>query len=231
MIKRLWGDIMFWHNALINEYSEVRKFHLNEFSDVGTEKSFPKKTLIKFEKDKCVLLITSGRVKVSTTNANGSEKILYILSTGDLIGEIDLFISENHPYDVCTIENTVIKDISKDTMDRMLAENAEIYPNIIKSIIRKYQITSSQLTDNVFKDSDGKIASIILRMAEQEGQIKNGHVEYFYLKQQDIADLIGSSRVTVSRGLNKFKKEGSIDIKGSKIIILDKEKLEEYIQR
>lgn len=222
---------MFWQDDVISEYSEVRKFHLEEFSNVGITKTFPKKTLIKFDKDKCVVLITSGRVKVSITNANGSEKILYILSEGDLIGEIDFFVSGNLPYDVCTIEETVIRDISKDVMTKMIKNNTEIYPNIIKSIIRKYQITSSQLTDNVFEDSEGKIASIILRMAGQEGQLIDGRIEYFYLKQQDIADLLGSSRVTVSRGLTKFKKEGLIDIKGRKLIILDKEKLEKYIQR
>lgn len=222
---------MFWQDDVISEYSEVRKFHLEEFSNVGITKTFPKKTLIKFDKDKCVVLITSGRVKVSITNANGSEKILYILSEGDLIGEIDFFVSGNLPYDVCTIEETVIRDISKDVMTKMIKNNTEIYPNIIKSIIRKYQITSSQLTDNVFEDSEGKIASIILRMAGQEGQLIDGRIEYFYLKQQDIADLLGSSRVTVSRGLTKFKKEGLIDIKGRKLIILDKEKLEKYIHR
>ena len=84
------------------------------------------------------------------------------------------------------------------------------------------------MTDNVFEDSAGKIASIILRMAEQEGKIIDGYVEYFYLKQQDIADLLGCSRVTISRGLNKFKKEGLLDIKGNRIIILNKLKLETY---
>ncbi len=219
---------MYWHNEMINEYKGVRQFNLEKFSQVGIEKFFGKGKFIRFKKDESVVLITKGRVKVSTINSDGYEKILYILSKGDWIGEIDLFVLENHSYDVCTIEDTVIQDISKLTIDEMLKNNTEIYPNIIKSIIRKYQITSAQLADNVFEDSAGKIASIILRMAEQEGKIIDGHVEYFYLKQQDIADLLGCSRVTISRGLNKFKKEGLIDITGNRLIILNKEKLEKY---
>ena len=219
---------MYWHNELINEYKVVRQFNLDNFLQVGIEKFIEKGKLINFKKGKCLILVTKGRVKVSTINSDGCEKILYILSKGDWIGEIDLFVLENHSYDVCAIEDTVIQDISKEVMDEMLEKNTEIYPNIIKSIIRKYQITSAQLTDNVFEDSAGKIASIILRMAEQEGKIIDGYVEYFYLKQQDIADLLGCSRVTISRGLNKFKKEGLLDIKGNRIIILNKLKLETY---
>ncbi len=219
---------MYWHNELINEYKVVRQFNLDNFLQVGIEKFIEKGKLINFKKGKCLILVTKGRVKVSTINSDGCEKILYILSKGDWIGEIDLFVLENHSYDVCAIEDTVIQDLSKEVMDEMLEKNTEIYPNIIKSIIRKYQITSAQLTDNVFEDSAGKIASIILRMAEQEGKIIDGYVEYFYLKQQDIADLLGCSRVTISRGLNKFKKEGLLDIKGNRIIILNKLKLETY---
>lgn len=219
---------MYWHNELINEYKDVRQFNLDVFSQAGIKKFFEKGEVINFKKGKCLVLITKGRVKVSTLNSDGCEKILYILSKGDWIGEIDSFVLENHSYDVCAIEDTVIQEISKEVMDDMLEKNTEIYPNIIKSIIRKYQITSAQLTDNVFEDSAGKIASIILRMAEQEGKIIDGYVACFYLKQQDIADLLGCSRVTISRGLNKFKKEGLIDYKGNKIIILNKLKLETY---
>lgn len=219
---------MYWHNELMNEYKVMRQFNLDNFSQVGTKKYFEKGELINFKKDKFLVLITEGRVKVSTINSDGCEKILYILSNGDWIGEIDLFVLENHPYDVCVIEDTVIQEISREVMDEMLKKNTEIYPNIIKSIIRKYQITSAQLTDNVFEDSAGKIASIILRMAEQDGKVIDGYSECFYLKQQDIADLLGCSRVTISRGLNKFKKEGLLDIKDNRIIILNKSKLETY---
>lgn len=220
---------MNWQNELLCEYSEVRKFQLREFSNYGVEKKYSKNTLINIDKHENMLIIINGRVKISTTSENGNEKILYILSNGDLIGEIDLFTKANHDYKITTLVKTEVRVLSKKFLIKKVSSNPQIYENIIKSIIRKYHIVSAQLTDNVFMDSNGKIASVLLRLAEQEGKSVGRHVEYFYLKHQDIADLLGCSRVTISKAINKFKSQGVIDIKDNKIIILNKEKLKSYM--
>ncbi|MBN2898805.1 MAG: Crp/Fnr family transcriptional regulator [Clostridia bacterium] len=223
---------MYWQNSLLNEYNDVRKFQLDVFSDIAFKRNCAKNQPITFTKYDRLLIIMEGRVKISIANENGVEKILYILSDGDLIGEIDFFNKINHDYEVIPLVDTVIGVLERKDVMAKIEANPIIYEHIIKSIIRKYQITSSQLTDNVFMDSDGKIASVLLRIAEQEGETVGEHVEYFYLKHQDIADLLGCSRVTVSRAINKFKCEGIINVKDHKMMILDKEKLEKkYIER
>lgn len=220
---------MYWQSSLLNEYNDVRKFQLEIFSDIAFEKSYAKNHNIKFKKYDNLLIILKGRVKVSVTSENGIEKILYILSEGDLIGEIDFFNKINHDYNIIPLMDTVIGFLERDKVMGKIKINPLIYENVIKSIIRKYQIISSQLTDTIFMNSDGKIASALLRIAEQEGKKVGEHVEYFYLKHQDMADLLGCSRVTVSRALNKFKCQGIIDTRDNKIMIINKEKLEEYI--
>lgn len=220
---------MDWQNEMLCEYGEVRKFQLREFTNYGVEKRYPKNTLINLDKHENILIIINGRVKISTTSENGNEKILYILSTGDLIGEIDLFTKVNHDYEITTLVKTEVRVLSREIFIKKVSSNPQIYENIIKSIIRKYHIVSSQLIDNVFMDSYGKIASVLLRLSEQEGMLVGRHVEYSYLKHQDIADLLGCSRVTISKALKKFKSQGIIDIKDNKIIILDKGKLKSYM--
>lgn len=223
---------MYWQNSLLREYKDVRTFQLNVFSDIAVKKKYQKNQEITFEKYEKLLIILKGRVKVSVSSENGVEKILYILSAGDLIGEIDFFNQINHDYDIIPLVTTEIGFIERRDVMKKIEKNPLIYEDIIKSIIRKYQITSSQLTDSVFMDSHGKVASALLRIAEQEGQTVDEHVEYFYLKHQDIADLIGCSRVTVSRALNKFKCDGVINIMDNKIMIMDKETLEKkYIDQ
>lgn len=211
-----------------NEYDKVRQCNLKEFSDWGVKKFYTKNSTIGHNEEGSVYLITEGRVKISITSEQGNEKILFIMSPGDIFGEIDSF-SINHPYDVIALIDTKINVMSNQEFKSILKNKPEIYENIIKSIIRKYHILYSQLNDLVFKDSLGKLASTLLRMGEQEGESVDGHVEYFYLKQQDIADLLGCSRITITRLLKKLKTEGAIDVGDNKFKILDPNILITYI--
>lgn len=211
-----------------NEYVKVRHQNLKYFKDKGLTKNYNKNACITEVNKRKIFLITEGRVKISVMNEQGSEKILFILSKGDIFGEIDAF-ETNHNYEAVSLINTSLQVIDTYEFKEFLKEEPEIYTSVIKSIIRKYQILYSQLNDLVFKDCMGKLASTLLRMAEQEGECVGNHVEYFYLKQQDIADLLGSSRITITRLLKRLKMEDIIEISNNRIKILDKEQLLKYI--
>jgi|LGVE01.1.fsa_nt_gb CRP-like cAMP-binding protein len=159
---------------------------------------------------------------------DGHEKILFILSRGDLIGEVDFFTESSHDYQVTVLDETVVKIIPKDVVNNEISLDTNIYQSIIKSIIRKYQIICAQIMDCLFKSSDGKIASILIRIAEQEGRYIDNHIESLYLKHQDLSDLLGCSRVTISKTFNKFKSDGSIEFIDKKTYILNEAKLRTY---
>lgn len=218
-----------WEVCSMNDYRNVRKYYLEKFDYKGTGRVYGKNKVISFDRGENVMLISSGRVKISTVSESGNEKILYILSEGDLIGEIDFFNKFNHDYEVTSLTKCTVKILETKDIQMAMLEDVGLYDCIIKSIIRKYQIVTSQLTDTVFKDSEGKIASALIRIASQEGKIVDGHIEYFYLKHQDIADLLGCSRVTITKVLKKFRDENIIDISDNKIKILQRDKLLTYI--
>jgi CRP-like cAMP-binding protein len=78
------------------------------------------------------------------------------------------------------------------------------------------------------KDAEGKVATVVLQLADDIGKIKHGIVEIEKLPlQQDFANMAGTSRETISRTLHSFAKKGLIELEGSKLRILDYEKFKE----
>jgi CRP-like cAMP-binding protein len=78
------------------------------------------------------------------------------------------------------------------------------------------------------KDAEGKVATVILQIADDIGKIKHGKVEIEKLPlQQDLANMAGTSRETISRTLHSFAKKGLVEMDGNKLIITDYEKFKE----
>ena len=78
------------------------------------------------------------------------------------------------------------------------------------------------------KDAEGKVAYVILQLADDVGKIKHGIVEIEKLPfQHELANMAGTSRETISRTLHAFAKKGLIELEGSKLRIVDYEKFKE----
>lgn len=128
------------------------------------------------------------------------------------------------------LEDCQVAVIKKERLEKKLAAEPKIYRYFIHSISRKFRIVMLQLSGLVFNDSAGKLAEILIRLAAQEGkQSQLGVIIDLKLTHQEISDLIGCSRSTISRELNNFKKENIITTDSKKIIIKDPTALRSYI--
>src|ERR1035438_8800337 len=77
-------------------------------------------------------------------------------------------------------------------------------------------------------DSEGKITTVLIQLADEIGKITHGKVEIEKLPlQYDLANMAGTSRETISRTLHTFAKKGLVELKGSRLRILNYEKFKE----
>lgn len=174
--------------------------------------------------------MADGRVKQSLFSQNGCEKSLYILQAGEIFGEMDYFNNSKARIINKVLEDCQVAVIKKERLEKKLAVEPKIYRYFIHSISRKFRIVMLQLSGLVFNDSAGKLAEILIRLAAQEGkQSQLGVIIDLKLTHQEISDLIGCSRSTISRELNNFKKENIITTDSKKIIIKDPTALRSYI--
>ncbi|PTV99078.1 CRP/FNR family transcriptional regulator [Halanaerobium saccharolyticum] len=196
-------------------------------------KFYEKDEVIFFENDsvKKLYLLVNGKVKLSMLSAEGKEKVLTILQEGDIFGELSLFDEDPHPLTAEVMDDARLLIIPWNEMEKMIIDRPSLAIKIIEALSKKTRLLTSQVRELVFQDAAGRLASLISRLAEDFGrEIEEGTVIDLVLTHQEIANLIGSSRVTVTKLINKFIDDGMITIKKRKIIITDFESLGEKLQ-
>jgi len=196
-------------------------------------KLYEKDEVIFFENDsvKKLYFLINGKVKLSMLSAEGKEKVLTILQEGDIFGELSLFDEDPHPLTAEVMDDARLLIIPWNEMEKMIIKRPSLAIKIIEALSKKTRLLTSQVRELVFQDAAGRLASLLSRLADDFGrEIEGGTVIDLVLTHQEIANLIGSSRVTVTKLINKFIDEGILTIKNRKIIIIDFESLGERLQ-
>ena len=147
-------------------------------------------------------IITQGAVKVTRLSADGREVILAILGESDFFGEMSLLDGEGRSANIVANESAKVLTLSRnDFLDCL-----ESYPKIAIALLEELAIrlrkSDQQIESLSLSDSEHRIGIALIRLAGELGTIKQGHVTVKNLPyQQDIANMAGTSRETVSRTL------------------------------
>lgn len=212
---------------------KMRSFFLNILAKEGVLKKYKKGEIIDLEAQNTayVAIVTKGRIKQSIYSSEGLEKILYMLEPGEIFGEISYLGGGTDMIVGGAMEDSEISIVFEERLNEYLEENPETYRYLSHSMARKFRITMLQIADLTFNDAIGRIADILVRLYYQQGiNTRAGQVVDIPLTHENIAKLLGSSRITVTKGMNMLKQEGIIDSNNKKIIIKDIDRLSEYIK-
>ena len=214
-------------------FSELSDIDLEQISSVTIERNLRKGTIIFMEGDKgdAFYFIKSGKVKIYKTTPDGRELIFAILGEGDVFAEVALFNDVPYPAGAEVLEDACIGMIRNEDLENLIKKNTEIALHIIKVFSKKLYSSQQKVKELALGDTYARTAQTIIKLGQSNGKQTSSGIELqLDISRQDLANLIGTARETVSRALSQFKKEGSIDIDKRKIIIKDMEKLEEWIK-
>ncbi len=169
-----------------------------------------------------VFFIESGSVKIYKTNEFGKELIIDILTTGDFLGYIPII--QNTPYTESaeTLEGCKLSIIPKDDFLQLLYSNTNVAAQLIKMLANNIVEKEAQLLNLAYNSVRKKIADALLRLAEN--QTGSGPVT-IKIKRENLGNMTGTAKETVIRTLSEFKADGLVEINGSEITLLQKEKL------
>jgi len=210
-------------------FSDLGEDQLDKIAKLGTYRKFKNNSVILFEHEDCVglFIISKGKVKVSCYVDN-REVILAILNGSDIFGEMSVLDGYSHSATVTTLEDSEIFLIKRDDFIELLKSNHFIVKSMLQELTRRLRIADIKIKALSLKDAEGKIATVLIQLADEIGKINSGKVEIKKLPyQHDLANMAGTSRETISRILNTFAKKGIVEQKGSRLRILDYEKFKE----
>ncbi|KAB3537731.1 Crp/Fnr family transcriptional regulator [Alkaliphilus pronyensis] len=217
----------------IPAFSTLDKENLEKIIAITIERNYRKGTIIFMEGDtgEAFYFIKTGSVKVYKTAPDGREHIFTILGEGDIFAEVTLFNDMKYPASAEALEDSCIGMIKNRALEELVIANSNIGLSIIKVLSKKLFNSQQKVKVLALGDTYMRTAQIIIQLSNEHGVYTNNGIQLrLTISRQELANMIGTARETVSRALGQFKKEGSIDISGKKIIIKDINKLKEWIQ-
>jgi len=212
---------------LIPLFSELHDSQLDEISKFAVRQIFKKDNMVLIEEEvgATMFVILKGRVKISRISDEGREVILSILVDGDFFGEMSILDGQTRSANAVTLEDTELLIIRRENFLQMLHDYPQIAINLLKELAHRLRRSDSQIKSLSLQNAMGKVASTLLRIADDSGIIKQGQVEIAHLPpQQDLANMAGTSRETISRVIKSLNQLGYVKKEGSKLIIIDYDK-------
>ena len=176
------------------------------------------------EGEQCFFVL-EGSVKVTRLSKDGREVILAMLNEGDFFGEMSLLDGESRSANVIALEKTKVLTLDRNDFIAVVNDYPQIAVQLLKELARRLRKSDRQIASLSLSDAEKRIALCIIRFADEQGVIKNGKVSIPKTPiQQDIANMAGTSRETVSRALGLLEKEDLIERNGRELIILNYKK-------
>ena len=172
-----------------------------------------------------VYLVSKGKVKVVYYTEEGNEIIKAILTKGELFGEKALLGDQaQNEQAIALTDNTQLCPVSLDKMYELMRDNGRFSLEISKIISFRLKKTERRLERLLFKDAKTRLLEFIQDLIEEQSDPAKDAVEInHYYTQNDIANLIGTTRETVTKLLNQFKQEGILEYSRKTITIYNKE--------
>jgi CRP/FNR family transcriptional regulator, cyclic AMP receptor protein len=165
-------------------------------------------------------VIREGKVKVTMISPEGKEIILSMLGPGDFFGEMALLDDEPRSATIVAIEPVELITIWRNDFLQILADNFVMTRKVLAEISKRLRSASSRIESLATMDVYGRLARFFLDLARENGKtVDNGYVAVTRPTHQSIANMIGTSRETVSRLIHDLMRQGLLLSEGKTIYL------------
>jgi len=203
-------------------FADIKDEILEKIFDLVQKRVYKRNNIILMEEDvgDTLFILNEGSVKITRLSDDGREVILSILGDGDFFGEMSIFDGESRSANVIALEDSKVFILKRGDFLDLLEKHPKIAIALLQEMTVRLRRSDQQIEGLSLSDAESRIAMSIIRLAEDLGVIKMGQVIINNLPfQQDIANMAGTSRETVSRMLKALERKGLIQRKGRKLII------------
>ena len=201
-------------------FAKVSDADLRSIAQLLIERRFPKNKTIVEEglPGDYMYVIREGRVKVTKLSGDGREKILELLGAGDFFGEMSLLDNAERSASVKTLGETRILALSRADFLNELRRSPDLAMAVIQELTRRVRQMDEQASSLSFQRVRERTQGLLQRLA-REGSSSDGRRITPSLTHQQIADMIGTSRETVTRVLKVLKDQGWLAQEGKHYLV------------
>ncbi|MEX3651083.1 MULTISPECIES: Crp/Fnr family transcriptional regulator [Mycolicibacterium] len=171
-------------------------------------------------------IITAGKVKIGRKSVDGRDSLITLMGPSDMFGELAIFDPGPRTSTVTALTEVKAVVMSRSVLRSWIADRPEIAEQLLRVLARRLRRTNDNLSDLIFTDVPGRVAKQLLYLAQRFGSRDGTALRVDHeLTQEEIAQLVGSSRETVNKALSDFAQRGWIRVQGRSILIDNAERL------
>jgi CRP/FNR family cyclic AMP-dependent transcriptional regulator len=171
-------------------------------------------------------VVVSGSVAVVRINGEGRETILSLLKTNDFFGEMSIFDSAVRSASVRTVTVAEVAHIERVEFMALLDRSPRIGRLLVIALAERLRAANALIASTTSQDIRSRVAALLLNLADRFGEATPAGTRIaLRLTNQEMANMIGTTRETVNRTLNRFWDERLIDMRTSNVVVLEPQKL------
>ncbi|MBI4849667.1 MAG: Crp/Fnr family transcriptional regulator [Nitrospirae bacterium] len=218
----------FWYLKNIDIFSHLRDEDIRMIDQYSLMREIKKGEILFLQgsSDKNFYILKKGAVKITKLTPQGNEIILDIFSGGTVFGEIAVMTHESRDESAVVVEDGLICIMKKEDLERLIRMVPGLAIKINKMIGLKLWKIENKLIELLYRTVEQRLAKTFLNLLDDFGiPHDRGYLLKVKLTHKDYADLIASTRETVTATLNKFKKEEIIDFEGKYVLLRSLDKI------
>ncbi len=214
----------------VDLFSSLTDEQIEIIAQVATDKIYSKDENIIIEDDDTnhgFFLIADGEVKVFLCGNDGRETILSLLGRGDFFGEMSLIDGEPRSASVKATQGSRLISIRRDDFLKEMVRFPDLAMSMMTELCHRLRKANKQISSLATLSVNGRVAGTLESLAEERGKFiitESGNSVIVIRNkptQQQLAEMSGTTRETVSRVLTQFKQRGTISMAGKDLFILN----------
>ena len=217
-----------WYLRKIPLLEGVAVEHVRALAALVEIKEFRRRQIVYLPGDpgEHVFFIQGGRVKCSKVSRDGKELTLDYHGPGDFFGELCVFEGAPREEMAEAMKNAIIVVLPRENLKELLERDPALGLRFARVLGQRRRHIETKLEHFVFRDVHAKLASLLLELGREYGlETEDGVKIDLKITHQEMANLIGSTRETISLALAVFKKKNLVQLLGRTVVLVDQEGL------
>jgi CRP/FNR family cyclic AMP-dependent transcriptional regulator len=215
---------------VLSEFSlfrELNDYELTKITDIAKARDWKKQSHVFLQGDPLenVYFIYDGKIKVYKSDINGREQIVAIMKKGEMFPHVGFFRKGDYPAYAEVVEPSTLIAVPISKFENVLIENPELCIKVFRVLGEKIVDLQNRLEEQILNNTYEQIIKLLIRLGQKHGkELADGRI---LLKAEftnkDLANMIGTTRETISRTLTKMKKDELIEVdeKGDMFLDID----------
>lgn len=173
-----------------------------------------------------MMAVLKGRVMISAPSTDGRQMVLTVMRAGDVFGEIALLDGKERTADATAMADCELLVVPRRSVLTLLEHRPDLCVGLLIVLCERLRRTNEQVEDLAFLDLETRIAKVLVRLAEENGEAGSPPGPHgVKISQRALGELVGGSRESVNKHLQDWKRSGIIAIEKGAIVIRDLEAL------